>query len=725
MSRSRSSSFANIDEAQASGILEDILKDNNVLLGGSSIGKGFKKAARHYLKQQAHAQAELLQQHPDLDGSLDGNPLEDAFYVVDLGVLASQVYQWRKYFPRVEPFYAVKCNPDPVLVQTLALLGCNFDCASQQEIQIVKKAWNDLALPRQPQIIYANPCKARKHLIYAVTQGVRMVTFDNVQEVYKCAQISSKIELVLRIVTDDRGSQCRLSSKYGAPKARWRNLLQAAKTCGLNVVGVSFHVGSGCRDAIKYELALKDSRELFDLAKEEFGFEMTLLDIGGGFPGETHSTWNPEELDKFDPDYEEEANNQEGLEQGSQHNKEDDDKQDTPAAAATGDDTPYMYFQEIAEQVAPMIDRLFPPHIRVIGEPGRYFVAAAATLVTAIVGARSNEIDDKKFVPEPIPDQQTSREIFERSREDENALVRHTRAKSSGDDACSDGAGGEVWGTITEELNQYAQHFAKQTFVTQETDAYNDGLDLYQEDFDTAADLLGVPDERQMQSIVHSVEGMAKSIAMGEQQDNTLLSLAAAGEAVVNGMVMQAVQDSAPLQDDYSYYLNDGVYGAFNNLMFDHATVRPRVLRLSASNNATTTEGQQPDSSNSLGSGSGSDSEKDKEQNLYASTVFGPTCDSIDVISRSVLLPKLKIGDWLYFQNMGAYTMAAASSFNGFTPTEKMYVCSVQPEYFEGLIAGPESEATTAAAATVDAKVPVSQVDAGMVEEKKDDELVC
>lgn len=722
MSRSRSSSFANINEAQASGILEDILKENNVLLGGSSIGKGFKKAARHYLKQQANTQASLVQQHPDLNQSLQGNPLEDAFYVVDLGVLASQVYQWRKYFPRVEPFYAVKCNPDPVLVQTLALLGCNFDCASQQEIQIVKKAWNDLSLPRQPRIIYANPCKARKHLIYAVTQGVRLVTFDNVQEVHKCAQISSKIELVLRIVTDDRGSQCRLSSKYGAPKARWRNLLRAAKTCGLNVVGVSFHVGSGCRDAIKYELALKDSRELFDLAKEEFGFEMTLLDIGGGFPGETHSTWNPEELDKFDPEYEEEANNQEGLEQGSQHNT--DDKQDTPAA--TGDDTPYMYFQEIAEQVAPMIDRLFPPHIRVIGEPGRYFVAAAATLVTAVVGARSNELDDKEFLPEPIPDQQTSREIFERSREDEHALVRHTRAKSG--DACSD-TGGEVWGTITEELNQYAQHFAKQTFVTQETDAYNDGLDLYQEDFDTAADLLGVPDERQMQSIVHSVEGMAKSIAMGEQQDNTLLSLAAAGEAVVNGMVMQAVQDSAPLQDDYSYYLNDGVYGAFNNLMFDHATVRPRVLRLSptttANNNTTTNTEGQPDSSNSLGSGSGSDSEKDKEQNLYASTVFGPTCDSIDVISRSVLLPKLKIGDWLYFQNMGAYTMAAASSFNGFTPTEKMYVCSVQPEYFEGLIAGPESETPTTTV-TVDAKVvPVAVTPGDVEEKKKDDELVC
>ena len=74
---------------------------------------------------------------------------------------------------------------------------------------------------------------------------------------------------------------------------------------------------------------------------------------------------------------------------------------------------------------------------------------------------------------------------------------------------------------------------------------------------------------------------------------------------------------------------------------------------------------------------------EEEDDGLYSSVIFGPTCDSIDVISRSVLLPKLHIGDWLYFNNMGAYTSAAASDFNGFTPTEKFYVCSVQPEHFE------------------------------------------
>ena len=104
--------------------------------------------------------------------------------------------------------------------------------------------------------------------------------------------------------------------------------------------------------------------------------------------------------------------------------------------------------------------------------------------------------------------------------------------------------------------------------------------------------------------------------------------------------------------------------------MFDHASCRARVLKADNNNNESHDRGH-----------------------LYPSTVFGPTCDSIDVIARSVLLPKLKVGDWLYFENMGAYTAAAASSFNGFVPSKKMYVCSVQPEYFERVIAGPEGDA--------------------------------
>jgi hypothetical protein len=238
----RGLSFSQIDESQASGILGDVVKENNVWLGGSSIGKGLKKAATYYMKKNllkmdkpSHLQ---LPGSEDLNDDADRMPMEESFYVTDIGIVVSQVYQWRRFFPRVEPFYAVKCNPDPVIVKTLAILGCNFDCASTNEIRLVEEC--SRGLPRKPEIIFANPCKARSHIIEAVCKNVRRVTFDNANEIVKCASISKKIELILRIITDDRGSQCRLSSKFGAPKFKWRPLLATAKKYGMTVVGESY-----------------------------------------------------------------------------------------------------------------------------------------------------------------------------------------------------------------------------------------------------------------------------------------------------------------------------------------------------------------------------------------------------------------------------------------------------------------------------------------------------
>ena len=56
---------------------------------------------------------------------------EDPFYMVDVGRLLLLHERWEESLPSVHPFYAVKCNNDPVLLQTLALLGCGFDCASK------------------------------------------------------------------------------------------------------------------------------------------------------------------------------------------------------------------------------------------------------------------------------------------------------------------------------------------------------------------------------------------------------------------------------------------------------------------------------------------------------------------------------------------------------------------------------------------------------------------
>ena len=91
------------------------------------------------------------------------------------------------------------------------------------------------------------------------------------------------------------------------------------------------------------------------------------------------------------------------------------------------------------------------------------------------------------------------------------------------------------------------------------------------------------------------------------------------------------------------YYLNDGVYGSFNCIFFDHE--HPVILPFN---------------------------ERDGKQ--YKSLLWGPTCDSIDMISENVMLPELAIGEWVYVENFGAYTVAASSSFNGFRTNTYKYI---------------------------------------------------
>ena len=694
-------------------IVNNLEQEFNVHLGGSSIGRGFRRAARYYLRNKAPQSIgariqNVLKEHDFGENYADdllpgvAAKIEEPFYICDLGVVVSQFYQWKKSLPRVEPFYAVKCNPDRAIIKTLAKLGANFDCASRNEINLVLGVAKELGLVKPPEIIFANPCKPRAHIIEAVCKGVRMVTFDNVEEVRKCGAISKKIELVLRIITNDSGSQCRLSSKFGAPKSRWPHLLAAAKEEGLQVIGVSFHVGSGCRDSSRYELALLDAKVLFEMAEREFGFKMHILDIGGGFPGETHSLWNPVEyidavisgnskLDDVPDDEVKEVQQKEGKTLEEADIEEDDENK------------PLNFFDDIAEFVTPKINEIFPIEsgVRIIGEPGRYFVAASCTLVTSVTSIRNNAVD-VKVIPEPISDKAAAKGLDELTRDEEKDIV----------DLQGNNPENAVIESIVDELQSYSKLFASQNLVQQEVDVWTDKSDTGMLEGPDRSDVL------QAQT-VHTAEGVSlglisevlddhelygatrsrsNSIAARSRSNsllnhnpnptrsaedefvNSVLTIAAAGEAAVSGVVIQAVADAAPYTDDFAYYVNDGVYGAFNNLMFDHASVRPRLLRNAPGKSHRIVP--VVDGTEEFWLEKDEDW-KESSNDLYSSTIFGPTCDSIDVISRSVLLPKLEIGDWLYFQNMGAYTCAAASDFNGFTPTEKFYVCSIQPEEFE------------------------------------------
>ena len=221
---------------------------------------------------------------------------------------------------------AVKCNPDREVLRLLASLGTGFDCSSRGEIAQV------LDLGVEPcRILYANPCKPISHLRYAQREGVFRMTFDGADELNKIKAVFPKAELVLRIMVDDSSSVCRFSHKFGAPLGAVRQLLEKARELELNVVGVSFHVGSAAVDPQLFVQAVRDSRTVFDQARE-LGYSPKVLDIGGGFSAES--------------------------------------------------------FQAMSQDLSLALDTYFPGNYDLIAEPGRYFVASAFTLACNIIARR-------------------------------------------------------------------------------------------------------------------------------------------------------------------------------------------------------------------------------------------------------------------------------------------------------------------------------------------------
>ncbi|PRQ45350.1 putative ornithine decarboxylase [Rosa chinensis] len=130
---------------------------------------------------------------------------EEAFYVLDLGVVINLMDTWKRNLPMVQPFYSVKCNPHPDLLATLVAHGSSFDCASRSEIESI------LALGVSPdRIIYPNPCKACSH----AAVGVNLTTFDSVDEVHKIRKLHPECSLLIRIKAPDESAWEQVANEF-------------------------------------------------------------------------------------------------------------------------------------------------------------------------------------------------------------------------------------------------------------------------------------------------------------------------------------------------------------------------------------------------------------------------------------------------------------------------------------------------------------------------------
>jgi ornithine decarboxylase len=272
---------------------------------------------------------------------LEKNNGDESFLIVDIGEIIRQYNKWKNLLPRITPFYAIKCNPSPIIIKILNKLGCCFDTASKNEILKV------IELGVSPKnIVFANPCKPVDFIKFARSNDVDLLVIDSTYELYKIKLYHPEANILLRIQTDDSKSRCKFNSKFGVVLDEVESILTMAKQLKINMKGVSFHVGSGCSDANVYHTAISDCKKVFEIAKK-LDILMDLIDIGGGFPGV------------------------------------DDAK---------------ISFTDIAQVINDSIDEFFPSigdssdtdtnDITFIAEPGRYFVASSHTLVVSVINKK-------------------------------------------------------------------------------------------------------------------------------------------------------------------------------------------------------------------------------------------------------------------------------------------------------------------------------------------------
>jgi ornithine decarboxylase len=234
--------------------------------------------------------------------------------------------------------YAVKCNPDPIVLRALWDGGVrHFDCASIAEIELIRGLFPTAG------IYFMHPIKSRPAIADAYRlHDVRCFVLDSAVELEKILAETNRagdLDLVIRLALPPLGAVSDLSAKFGAPHEEAVALLRAARRHARRL-GVSFHVGSQCLDPLAWRRAVA----LAGSAVAEAGVAVDVLDVGGGFPV-SYPGMEPPPLGAF--------------------------------------------FAEIEEAVDALQLKLRP---RLWAEPGRALVAAATSVVVQVHGRRGDAL---------------------------------------------------------------------------------------------------------------------------------------------------------------------------------------------------------------------------------------------------------------------------------------------------------------------------------------------
>jgi ornithine decarboxylase len=292
-------------------------------------------ARRHNTLLKQQPQESLFDTHPEV--SLDFEIVRQAaqqkyqrpFLIVDTAIVRGKVRRFRAAMPRVRPHYAVKANPDRRVLKVLVQEGAGFEIASTAELDLLL----GLGVPAG-EVFYSNPVKSRESIGYAAAKGVEWFVVDSVDELRRVHEIKPDAKHYVRIAAPNIGSDWPLSGKFGAGVADTREIVALAVKLGADLAGVTFHVGSQCRNPENWRVALEKARSLFEVMGKA-GLKPRLLNIGGGFP--------------------------------VRHVK------------------PIPAIEVIAQVVNDGL-KAFPEEVQVIAEPGRYLVSDAGYFVCRVLG---------------------------------------------------------------------------------------------------------------------------------------------------------------------------------------------------------------------------------------------------------------------------------------------------------------------------------------------------
>ncbi|KAG8441735.1 hypothetical protein GDO86_010787 [Hymenochirus boettgeri] len=259
---------------------------------------------------------------------------KNAFFVADLGKIFKKHLAWQNIMGRIKPFYTVKCNSSPAVLEILAAFGTGFACASKNELSTVY----DLGVAME-NVVYTNPCKQVSQIKYAAKIGVNLMTCENEMELKKIARNHPNAKLLLHIATEGIRGEEEMNVTFGTTLKNCRHLLECAKELGVQVTGVKFHVSNSSSDPQTYIHAISDARCVYDMA-EELGFRLNVLDIGG-FSGNE------------------------------------------------------LQLEELYQELSHLLNAYFPEGsgTRIIAEPGSFYVSSAFTLAVNIIGKKTVEND--------------------------------------------------------------------------------------------------------------------------------------------------------------------------------------------------------------------------------------------------------------------------------------------------------------------------------------------